>query len=230
MKGIFIILMLSISTLAFSQEILLQQNVKADTLKPTHGANLKHFFQGYIGLGFPINTNENAPYTQFGTSTAVDFGIRYKRKLAEHFAIGMDFGANLAAYKIKQDNGKSVPDTVINNKEKFQINSLTSSVYTRINVGRRGNHIGNYLDLGIYGGWNCIKKHKSINDNAEGEKVKVITSQLKYIDNFSCGLLARLGVSRWSLTAGYRLSDLFNSSYAMPELPRLIVGVEIGIY
>ncbi len=230
MKKVFTIILLSLTMGAFSQEVLLQQNVKGDTLIPTRGPNLKHFLQGYIGLGFPLYTNEDVTYTEFGTSTAVDFGMRYKRKLAEHFAIGMDIGVNLAAYKIKQETGKTVPDSIINDKEKFQINSLASSVYTRINVGRRGNHIGNYLDLGVYGGWNCVKKHRTINENAADEKVKVVTSQLKYIENFSYGLLARVGVNRWVLKAGYRLSDIFAPAYAIPELPRLIVGLEIGIF
>ena len=97
-------------------------------------------------------------------------------------------------------------------------------------MGRRGNYIGNYLDLGAYGGWNYQKKHKTTNENDDGEKVRVSTTHLKYIENFSWGLLARVGVSRYALAVHYRLSDIFESSYAMPELPRLIVGVEVGLF
>ncbi len=229
-KRLFTFLFLSFSLSAFSQEILLEQNVKADTIRPTRGPNLKHFVQGYIGLGFPVFTNEDVNFTKFGASSAIDFGVRYKRKLASHFAVGLDMGASLAGYKIKQDDGKSVPDTIINEKEKFQINTIMGSAYMRINVGRRGNYIGNYLDLGVFGGWNCVKKHKTINDNTDGEKVKVVTSGLKYVDNFSYGLLTRLGSGRYALTAGYRLSDIFEASYDLPELPRLTIGVEIGIF
>jgi hypothetical protein len=230
MKRIITIILLFISMSAFSQIVLLEQDVKSDTLRPTRGPNLKHFLQGYIGIGFPVFTNEEVNYTKFGSSSAIDFGMRYKRKLASHFAVGLDFGVNLAAYKIAQDYGKTVPDTNVNDKEKFQINSLTGSAYTRLNIGRRGNHIGNYVDLGVYGSWNCVKKHKTTNENANGEKVKVVTSQLKYIDNFSYGLLGRIGSNRYALTASYRLSDIFKSTYAIPELPRLIVGLEIGIF
>jgi len=60
--------------------------------------------------------------------------------------------------------------------------------------------------------------------------VRLSTTQLKYVENFSYGLLARIGVSRYALTAQYRLSDIFKSSYAMPELPRLIVGIEVGLF
>lgn len=230
MKKILTLILFSISISAFSQIVVLEQNVKDDTIRPTRGPNLKHFFQGYIGLGFPLYTNEETAYTKFGTSTTVDFGMRYKRKLAEHFAVGADLGVTLAAYKIKQENGKTVPDTIINDKEKFQINSVRSSVYTRLNVGRRGNHIGNYLDLGIYGGWNCVKKHQTINENQDQEKVKVVTSQLKYIENFSYGLISRIGINRWTFTASYRLSDIFKSSQALPEIPHLTIGLELEIF
>lgn len=230
MKKIFTIFLLSLSIGAFSQAVLLEQDVKADTIRPTKGPNLKHFYQGYFGIGIPVFTNEDLNYTKFGTTSAVDFGMRYKRKLASHFAVGADLGLNLAAYKIKQDNGKTVPDTIINSREKFQINSLTGSVYFRVNVGRRGNHLGNYLDVGAFGGWNLAKKHRTINTNEQDEKVKVITSHLKYMEDFSYGILARIGSNRYALTASYRLSDLFKSTSLFPELPRLTAGVEVGIF
>lgn len=230
MRKITTILFLLITIGAFSQDILLQQNVKADTIRPTYGPNLRNYLYGYIGLGFPLYTNEAVAYTKPVSSSAFDFGIRYKRKLTNYLAVGIDIGVVAAAYKVKQNDGKTVPDTIINDKEKFQINSLQGSAYARINIGRRGNYIGNYLDLGAFGGWNMIKKHKTTNENDQGEKVKVITSKLKYVETFSYGLLARIGVSRYALTATYRLSDIFESSSAIPELPRLMVGVEIGLF
>jgi hypothetical protein len=230
MKIIFAFLLIVISTEVLAQDILLQQNVKADSVRPSYGPNLENYFYGYIGIGFPVYTNEVINYTKFGSSAAFDFGLRYKRKITNYLAVGADAGISPGAYKLKQNEGKSVPDTIINDREKFQITSFLSSAYMRINVGRRGNFIGNYFDLGMYGSWNAIKKHKTYNDNAEGEKVKSVTSGLKYIDNFSYGVLTRFGESRYALTASYRLSDIFVSSFAMPELPRLIVGIEMGLF
>lgn len=230
MKRIFAIFLILLSFRAFTQEILLQQNVQADTIRPSRGPNLKNYFHGYIGIGFPLYTNEDVTYTKTGTSTQFDFGLRYKRRFTNYFAMGADFGINTTAYKIKQQAGKTVPDTIINKKEKFQLSTVTSSLFARINVGRRGNYVGNYLDLGAYGSWNIAKKHKTTNKNAEGEKVKVLTSRLKYFEDYSYGLFARIGISRYAFTAHYRLSDIFIPSYAMPELPKLIVGVEVGLF
>lgn len=230
MKRKLTIFFLMCSLGAFSQEILLEQNVKADTVRATRGPNLRHFIHGYVGLGFPVYTNEEMNYTKFGLSSSVDLGVRYKRRLSQTFALGLDFGVNLVAFKIKQDAGKFIPDNTINDKEKFQVNTLTGSGYVRINVGRRGNYIGNYLDLGAFGGYNFIKKHKTTNQNLEGEKVRVLTSKLNYMEDFTYGALARLGTGRYALTASYRLSDIFSSSCSFAELPRLIIGLEIGLF
>lgn len=230
MKSLFTIILLLLSIAVFSQDILLQQNVKADSIRPTYGPNLKNFFHGYIGVGFPFSTNEESGYTRPLASTNIVFGVRYKRKFTNYLAMGMDLGINSASYKIKQNESKTVPDNTINDKEKIQVNAMGSSAWLRINIGRRGNFIGNFLDLGVLGDWNFQKKHKTTNTNADGEKVKVSTTKLNYVENFSYGLLARMGINRYAITAKYRLSDIFDSSYEMPELPGLIVGFELGLF
>ena len=230
MKKIFTFLLLLLSLGAFSQEILLEQNVKSDTIRPTRGPNLKNYYHVYLGLGFPVYTNEAVNYTKPGTSLTFDFGVRYKRRITNFLAVGLDLGMNATAFKVKQDQGKTVPDTIINDSEKFRISTTMSSAFVRINVGRRGNYIGNYLDLGAFGCWNMVKKHITANKDSQGEKVKVETSRLKYVENFSYGVLARIGTNRYALTARYRMSDIFKASYALPELPRLTVGFELGLF
>ncbi len=230
MKRIIFIALLFASANAFAQEILLEQNVKSDSIRPSRGPNLKNFSHFYIGLGFPLNTNEDVTYTKFGSSTAIDFGFRYKRKFTSFFATGFDLGIGSNTYNLSQDVPKTVPDTIINEKEKFRIFSVSPSAYLRFNFGRRGNYVGNFLDLGAYGGWNMRKMHLTVNKNEQDEKVKVETTRLDYMENFSYGFLARAGSNRYVVTAKYRMSDIFKSSYSIPELPRLTVGVEVGLF
>jgi hypothetical protein len=230
MKKILTAFFLLISLGAFSQDILLHQNVKADTIRPTYGPNLRHYVHGYVGIGFPLPTSEESDYIKKGLSTNLELGIRYKRKFTNYLSTGLDLGINSTSYKLKQYESKTVPDESSNDKEKIQVNSIMGSGWIRINVGRRGNYIGNYMDLGAYGSWNFMKKHKTTNQNEAGEKVKVSTSQLNYVENFSYGMMARIGAGRYAFTANYRISDIFEPAYSLSELPRLIVGIELGLF
>jgi hypothetical protein len=228
MKKILILLLTCYSVYAYSQEIVFSQNVKSDTVRPTQGPNLKNYKHMFLGIGFPLTTADEVAYTKAGSSLTVDYGIRYKRRLNNTFAVGFDVAVIWAAYKIKQETGKSIPDTIINKRAKFKVNSLTPDLYLRINVGRRGNYIGKYLDLGGYGSWNWKKAYVIQNKDDNDQMVKVSTSRLSYMENFSYGLLARIGVNRLSVAAKYRLSDLFKDQ-VYSELPRFSVGVEFAL-
>ena len=138
-KTIFIATFILIVQSAFSQEILFSENVKADTIKPEKGPNLKRYKHFYLDISFPFVTNEDVAYTQPGFSAITDFGLRFKRKLNQTFSIGTDFSFNWASYRIKQDGFKSIPDTIAHKREKFIINSMSPDLYARINIGRRGN-------------------------------------------------------------------------------------------
>jgi hypothetical protein len=228
MKKFLTLLLICYCANAFSQKIVFSQDVKSDTVRPTKGPNLKNYTHSYLGIGFPVFTNEKLNYIKPGVSMIVDFGFRYKRRLNNTFAIGADLSVNWAAYKIKEGADKSVPDSTENDKEKFKINSLSPALYARINIGRRGNSIGNYIDLGGYGSWNWKKGYKTTNKNEDDEMVNVYLTRLTYIEPISYGLLARVAVSRYALTARYRLSNIFKDD-KYPELPRLSVGVEVGL-
>ncbi|MBK7174625.1 MAG: outer membrane beta-barrel protein [Bacteroidales bacterium] len=230
MKQLILLCLVIISCTLTAQEVVFSKDVKSDTLRPTKGPNLKKFSHQYLGISFPTYTNEELNYTQPFSSMVVDYGIRYKRRLNNTFAMGMDLSVNWAGYRIKQKEGKSVPDSAINKKEKFQVNSLTPALYFRINVGRRGNVIGNYLDLGAYGSLNWKTAHKTTNKNENDEMVRVSTSRLSYMENYSYGVLARIGINRLAISARYRLSDLFIASSGFPELPRLTAGIEFGLF
>lgn len=230
MRKIATLIFVVFSMVSFSQEVLLSEDVKSDTIRPTKGPNLKNYTHLFVGIGFPFVTNESVSYTIPGLSCSYDFGIRYKRKLASFLAIGTELEGTFTKFRVKQGSDKTFPDTIDYKKEEFQVNSVAASVFVRINIGRRGNHIGNYLDMGAYGAWNAQKKHRISDKNEEGEKIKTVISRLNSIEPLSYGLLARAGISRYAITARYRLSDIFKPAYAMPELPRLIVGLEMGLF
>ncbi|UOQ77085.1 hypothetical protein MUN84_21970 [Hymenobacter sp. 5516J-16] len=55
---------------------------------------------------------------------------------------------------------------------------------------------------------------------------------LRYVRRWPFGVGARLGSGRYVATARYRLSDTFNAQAnpAYVELPRWVVGLELGLF
>jgi len=214
----------------YSQTVLLQEEVK-DTVPGKHGQNLRNFSHFYIGLGFiagePDSSGSDILY---GRSTNFVFGYRYKFRICNFLAIGYDLGFNRYSYSLKQWAKKITPDTILHNKEKIIFNDLGISGYMRFNYGKRGNRIGNFIDLGGYGDWTFsgVNFFKDKNDN--GNIFKTSISHLKYYEAVNYGALARIGFNRYVFYGYYRLSDIFKSSYKYPELPRFTFGLQIGLY
>ena len=231
MKKYFILSFLVLLSIAnYSQTVLMQQEVK-DTVLGKHGQNLRNFSHFYIGLGFiagkPDSTGSDILY---GKSTNLVVGYRYKFRICNFFAIGYDIDFNSYYYSLKQWAKKITPDTILHNKEKLTFYNLGISGYMRFNYGRRGNRIGNFIDLGGYGDWtfsaiNFIKDKKT-----NGNIFKTSISHLKYYEAVNYGALARIGFNRYVFYGYYRLSDIFKSSYKYPELPRFTFGLQIGLY
>jgi hypothetical protein len=225
---IFSIALLTLSVKA--QDVLLSENVKADSLIPTKGPNLKNYSHLYFGVDFPFRTGDEENVIKQGLSSGYSIGYRYKRKLTGFLALGLDASVNFRDYQIREEFITGETEGMINYRENLHFSSLNGAGYIRINVGRRGNSLGNYLDIGAFGGWNMTKKHKSAFKNSENEKVKTTISRLNYIETFTYGLNARLGAGRYAITASYRLSDYIKTKNIYPELPRLTAGFEIGLF
>ena len=61
--------------------------------------------------------------------------------------------------------------------------------------------------------------------------VETTESGLPYLRRFGGSAGARLGFDRYALVARYRLSSTFVSGYtAWPELPRWVLGFEVGLF
>jgi len=70
-------------------------------------------------------------------------------------------------------------------------------------------------------------------DNADtlgSGQQKIILTKLKYMNSVNYGLTARIGYNRFVIFAMYRFSDIFKSSSDRIDLPRLNVGLQLGIH
>ena len=63
-----------------------------------------------------------------------------------------------------------------------------------------------------------------------GNIVSTTVTRLNYLNDGNYGAYAQFGINRYVVYAKYRLSDMFNNSVQYSELPRLIVGFQIGLH
>lgn len=220
---------------SFAQEILLEQNPGNDTIIQNWGPNRKNYIHSFYSYGFLCGQQvSDSAQINYGNSYSFSVGYRYKRKIVKFYEIGIGFSYSYTGFNIKQNDKKVFPNKATHDKEVLNLNYLSGSIFNRFIIGKRGNMIGNYFDLGVYGGWMFSGSHKTKTEydqpTTSGSHVtKVINKKLNYLQKFDYGAIARLGRNKFSVYAKYRLSDLFREESGFPELPGLEAGIELII-
>lgn len=214
----------------FAQQVLLEQDATFDTIAPTRGPNRANFSHFYISYGVPISDVHTGAEILTGKSFDFDFGYRYKRKISNFYALGFEIYYKVQDFNMKQDSGKIVPDTILHDKERLRFNNLGVGLYNRFNFGKRGDLVGNFLDIGVYGSWTYRLAHITKDELPNGNKVRTHTRGLNYYEPINYGVIVRLGFNRYVFYGAYRLSDLFEQSYNYPELPFISAGIQIGMH
>ncbi len=234
-KKYYIILFFSIISLyTFSQE-----NVKTNT--SNFGQNKKHFAYSFINFGFIIPPSEgNGADIIYGQSHIFTYGIKYKYKINNIFSIGTGINYNSQIWNLQQNSSKTIPNNIIYDKEKIQLNNIGTETFLRFNIGKRNNSIGNYIDISPYAELSYKTKHETVinsinSNNILGEEYNVTTNvHLNYIENFNYGIKLIFGLGRVSFFGKYRISNIFTpefkTSISNTELNRLIIGLEIGLH
>lgn len=228
-------LLLSAPT-ARAQGVLLRGNVATDTLRSNTGPNrtfFSHFYAGYAAVadGFKGPGAE----LHFGRSGELFVGMRQKYRLSQVAAVGFDLRYARLVYHLAQNDQKILPAPDQHHRESFALPQAQAEVYGRLNVGRRGNVVGRYLDLTGWGGWIISSAHHYVDKPGPSgaERVEVTERGLNYLKRWSYGVGARLGSGRYALVARYRLADSFKDLPATadyPEFPRLVIGLELGLF
>lgn len=224
----------------WAQTVLLEQDVNADTVPPSSGPNMKNYTHSYFRYGFVAGQPDSAGADiKPGYSNEFAFGVRYKRRITNFYSLGFDVFYNNINYHLKQDSSKIFPNPVLHKKEKLAYNNFGIELYNRINFGKRGNIIGNFVDIGGYGEWGFSIKHFYRDELAVAQTgasmIEVTNKRLLYTNNLNYGAVVRIGINRYAFYGKYRVSDIIKSGYLSqtglnyPEFPRIIVGIEIGL-
>ena len=239
---ILIVFVASFSLNVFSQTVLLEEDVtKLDFLKPKFGQNMTNYYHWFVDYGFFASPSEGiGADIYYGLSHTFSVGNRYKRRLNDFLAVGVEASYLYMVYNLEQNAEKTVPNNIQHKKEKFRLNTVNGGVYFRLNFGKRGNIVGKFIDIGTYGNWAFNLKHTytdKIDDsgNPVGYKEqKTVNKQLNYFEPFSYGFIVRMGINRYTIFGMYRMSDYFNEEFKenIPdvELSRLAVGLQIGLH
>lgn len=217
-----------------AQRPLLSTDVAADTVRQTYGPHRRHFRHLYFSyqpvLGQPAGPG--ATLRPFA-SAEIGLGLREKLQLTPLLALGADVRYTYLRYSLAQTAGKRLPDALLHQRESLVLHRADLEGWGRLRFGRAGNTVGRYLDLGGWGGWVAATAHHTQDQDPSGRARRVSRTEtgLRYLGRWAYGGAARLGNQRVALTAHYRASRVFRGPLAAsyPELPRWVLGLEIGL-
>ncbi|MCB2376845.1 hypothetical protein LGH70_04590 [Hymenobacter sp. BT635] len=215
-----------------AQRILLQEQPGADTVRSVFGPNRAYYNHFYLGYGLVAGPAAGpGAALRYGSSAEFALGLRNKFRVSQRLAVGLDLRYTRVAYHLAQNAQKLVPNAAQHHREYLALPQAQLEGFVRLNQGRRGNVIGRYLDVGGWGGWVISTTHYYEDRPGQGAKrVTVSEHGLDFLRRWSYGVGLRLGSSRYALSGRYRLSDVFRSpaGQAYPELPRWVLGLELG--
>ncbi|WP_400190801.1 hypothetical protein [Hymenobacter sp. B81] len=216
---------------AHAQTVLLDADVAADTARQTFGPNRRFYRHLYGGYALVVGPDQPGAPLRYGASGELTLGLRHKLRLTSWLALGADVRYLRQTYALRQTAGKVLPTPVLHHRESFTLHRADAEAWLRLNAGRRGNAIGQYLDLGAWGGWVLGSAHHTEDRPGAGPARRVLGTErgLRYLERWPYGLAGRLGLGRYAAQARYRLSDSFRGA-AYPELPRWALGLEVGLF
>jgi hypothetical protein len=218
---------------AHGQRVLLRSNTSQDTVREAYGPNrafFRHLFLSYAPI---VGQSDGAELHSF-RSAEFSLGARHKYRLSQATAVGYDLRYTRLNYSLKQTADKVVPTSVQHYSEALVLHQAVLEPYMRLNIGRRGNVVGHYLDLTGWGGWVAGTVHTyEDRPGAPGASRTVVHERgLNYLRRWPAGVGARLGSNRYAAVVRYRLTDTFTEAAATryPEMPRWAAGLELGLF
>jgi len=231
-KAIAFWVLMTVSYAVQAQQVLVEANVADDTIKTTFGPNRRYFGHVYGSYGLVAGASGGSgARLRYGLSSLeAQLGGRLKRRFSQTLALNLDLRYAYQQFSLAQNAPKTVPTPTLHKSESLSLHHIQSELSLRLNAGRRGNVIGRYLDLLAYGGWVAGTAHTTEDEPGPGIKsVETTERGLPYLQRWTGGVGARLGSDRYALVTRYRLSSAFRPEYAtFPELPRWVIGLELG--
>src|SRR6185436_4619671 len=103
-----------------------------------------HFF---LSAGFVTGADKPGARIKYGTSIELASGVRWKYKISNVYSLGYELRINYFEYKLKQQPGKKLPDSLLYDVERMDFYCVRAGFFNRINLDpQRGNYLGYYID------------------------------------------------------------------------------------
>jgi len=193
------------------------------------GPNKKHYATGFIRLSAPVSLSSSQAVRIPG-SFDFSFGGRYKRRFCNFYSTGFDFYYSSASYNMKKPGELLMVNFMTDiEKERFANHSISGAWFQRFNFGRRGDHLGKYIEAGVYGQYHFSVKHRFKGKDEDFEIAAISRSVNLTANRLEWGLQAGIGFNALKLFAQYRMSDYLKNGYSAVDVPLLRVGLEIDL-
>jgi hypothetical protein len=217
-----------------SQEIVLEKNLSKSVLFQKSGIDHNHF--GYLVSNYSLflfKVNNDLPVIPAKSHT-FSAGYRWNHRVYRIFSMGFTGAYLYEVFALKQETGKTFPNTILHQKEKVQKHSMATEIYSRVTLKKEYNQLGVYLDIGAYESLSLATRHKMHDKNNDpaylGSTRDLTLKKLNYIEPFNYGVLFRLGHNRFSLFTGVRLSRWLKKSYEFAQPPKISLGLDLSLY
>lgn len=232
-KIILFFLSISCGSIAQTAEKVAEPEVDPSLILKKRGPNLDRYGHLYFGYGFLFgDSDSDSAQIRNGTSSSFSLGWLTKYRINSWYELGFDVAYHYTSFHIKQDSFKVVPNRVLHKREKLVFNNIQVIPFQRFKLKNKSHSTGTFFDLGAYGGWNYRIKHQTVerNQTPGAGRTKTVNQKLSYTQDFAYGAIARIGFNRVVFYGRYRFSDQFTPSSNLPDLPRMEVGLTIGIH
>jgi hypothetical protein len=230
MKKLSIVLTLltSFSFASFAQSTMLEQDVNQDTIIEKKGPNRLYFTSSYISAGsiFGNSTADSSVEMATAKSWEFKFGFSFKIRANNFYSVVLntDYSRQAFFYEPQKEDVKY---------DKLIMNNLGLGVMNRFNFGKRGNRVGNYLEVGASGQYGYMVREKILTEkhdkDAEYKSLKASFNSPNYVNRFNYYGDVRLGFGHYIVYGRYLLSDILNDKANGAQLPALTVGLMYDI-
>ena len=179
MKKHYLLLLTIFCCIATSaQTVLLDIDSRQQLSRVDFGPNLKKFTHLTFHLGAVASNDRPGARIFYGSSINLSLGLRKKFKISRFYSVGYDIEWQYTEYKFKQRQGKTFPDTIINNvSQRLDFSFISLGFYNRFNLDpSRGNFLGTIIDIGINASLDYSVKKISKN---EAENLLNIKNELR---------------------------------------------------